>query len=394
MKGVFLLLVCLGGWGVALAQINEDILQKIDARSAATHTDGLLVIYGPDTLLHKYYGSTDEPTYIASAGKSLTALAIGRLLEMKLLDSLDQPVYSLYPEWKQGMKQQVTIRMLLNHTSGLQNVPNASVELEPAPDYRAEDIIKMALAAELDTTPGAAFSYNNKAVALLGGIVEQASGKPFDVFFAEQFFEPMGITEYDWIRDKAGNATTHGAFILRTSDFAKFGRLMLDGGVWQGQRLVPEHFVAQAVQQGQPYYAFTGLLWWRVETGTRVEITPALHDAWAEAGASEAFLKATAPLVGHRFYNTSAWFEAMGQALGNANAELNENVRAFGLPTFKRSTDGELLAYYADGFRGNYLVVLPEHDLIAVRIAKNDESYDWGTDGYGDFVDLVCRLVK
>src|SRR3546814_19063982 len=68
-----------------------------------------------------------------------------------------QPVADFYPEWKQGQKQQITLRMLLNHSSGLQNARRADVEIYPAPDA-----IQLALAAELSSKPGTAASYNNK----------------------------------------------------------------------------------------------------------------------------------------------------------------------------------------------------------------------------------------
>ena len=93
-----------------------------------------------------------------SATKSVVALAIVLLLDEGKLASLDEPVSNIFAEWKQGRKRDITVRMLLDHTSGLQNVANAGEELEAAPD-----LVKLALAAELSSDPGTTFSYNTKA---------------------------------------------------------------------------------------------------------------------------------------------------------------------------------------------------------------------------------------
>jgi CubicO group peptidase (beta-lactamase class C family) len=77
--------------------------------------------------------------------------------------------------------------MLLSHTSGLQNYPNASIELEPQPTQKVKNVIQLALAAEVSALPGKVSSYNNKAEALLAGITGKASGLQMDKFFEKYF---------------------------------------------------------------------------------------------------------------------------------------------------------------------------------------------------------------
>jgi len=88
-----------------------------------------------------------------------------------------------------------TLRHILSHTSGLQNVPDTRVEIYPSPDF-----VQLALAAELKYPPGAKFEYNNKAVNLLAGVVERASGKKHDEFMRDEVFTPLGIREFSWQR--------------------------------------------------------------------------------------------------------------------------------------------------------------------------------------------------
>src|SRR5690606_30258640 len=124
-------------------------------------SDAVLILHDGEILAEWYFGRERGPIEAMSVVKSLVAVGIGRLITLGKIESLDQPVHAFFPEWKQGRKADITLRHILNHTSGLQNVRNTGVEIYPAPDA-----LKLALAAELSDDPGAKFAYNNKAVNL------------------------------------------------------------------------------------------------------------------------------------------------------------------------------------------------------------------------------------
>src|SRR3954471_18115908 len=102
------------------------------ATKALTHiTDGArqsntkaMVIWQDGKEISHYYPGDKAPGPLEamSVTKSVTALAIGQLLGTGKIKSLDQPVADFYPEWQQGQKKDITIRMLMDHTSGLQNM--------------------------------------------------------------------------------------------------------------------------------------------------------------------------------------------------------------------------------------------------------------------------------
>ncbi|SNY99934.1 serine hydrolase domain-containing protein [Flagellimonas pacifica] len=318
---ILTLLLVINFNGVYSQNINGSVLDEIKLQAKETHSDAVIIIKDGKIVYEDYFEKKEKPIYIASAGKSLVSLAIGKLMDHKLIDSLDQPVYSFFPEWKQGKKQQVTIRMLLNHTSGLQNYPNASIELEPAPTYKVKNVVKLALAAELSSVPGKKFDYNNKAVALLGGIVEKTSGKRFDYFFIDEFYKAMNIANYGWVQDESGNPTAHGAFVIKPSDFIKFGELILNKGMYNNKRLISESWIEESFKQGQEFDPRFGLLWWRY---------------------------------------------------------------------LKNNTE-DVEVYYADGYRGNYLVIIPNKGIVAVRCADH-ENFNYPADFFTDFVKLITKL--
>ncbi len=371
--------------------LDPKILEEIKVKAKSTHSDALLIRHNGKIIHEEYSSQKQEPIYIASAGKSLVSLAIGRLLKKKQLDSLDQPVWTLFPEWKQGMKKEITIRMLLNHTSGLQNNPNASVELEPAPTYKVKNVIQLALAAELSSVPGSKVEYNNKAVALLGGIIEKTSGKRMDIFFKDEFFIPLGITKYSWIQDETGNPTAHGAFVLLPRDLLKFGELMLNNGEYNGTKLLDETWIQESWKQSQSFSPIWGLLWWRLPKFERRIIDEEIINSWKAGGVDKSFIKQLQPLQGITFENKFTFFAALANSLGeNWNEVLNEKLQGK-LQSSKRIYSSEIIAYYADGYRGNYLVIIPQKNIIAVRCADN-EGFNYGTDSFDEFVELVAKL--
>lgn len=372
-------------------QVKEPVLEKIRIRAKQTHSDAIIITQKGKTIYKDHFGTQEKPIYIASAGKSLVSLAIGNLLLNGKLDSLNQPIHSLFPEWRQGQKKMITLRMLLNHTSGLQDYANASIELEPAPTYKVTNVIDLALAAELANPPGSTVFYSNKATALLAGVVERASGKRFDHFFVDAFYKAMDISDYEWIQDEQGNPTTHGAFIIKPSDLLKFGQLILQEGVYEGKRLVSEDWIEESLRQGQDFTPIWGLLWWRLPKYERRIIDKETWSSWLDAGVSKRFLTKMRRMKGVLYENKKAFYNALNGVFGDTWNQVLSDELPESVTTSKRIYSKEIVAYYAQGYRGNYLVIIPEKQLVAVRCA-DPIDFNYETDNFTDFVTLVAKL--
>lgn len=235
MRHLVLTLLCISWLSVVGQDYNKSILDSIVNQSKRTNSNALIVYVDNKLIYKNYFDNFIQPIEAMSASKSIVSIAIGLLVDKKLIKSIDEPVWTLYPEWKQGNKKLITIRHLLNHTSGLQNVPNAGIEIEVAPD-----VIQLALCAELDSAPGKQFSYNNKASNLLSGIVQKASGLHLDEFLQKNLFSSIGITNFKWLKDKSGNPLGMSGFHVLPEDLAKIGMLILNKGKWNGKQLLSE----------------------------------------------------------------------------------------------------------------------------------------------------------
>lgn len=109
-------------------------------------------------------------------------------------------------------------------------------------------------------------SYCTGGVVLLGHLIEISTGMALDDYADIHLFGPLAISEVDWRRSPDGKATGGGGMRLRPRDAEKFGQLYLNGGTWEGQRILAEHWVEESKRNvttlGPDGY---GLLWWKRE---------------------------------------------------------------------------------------------------------------------------------
>lgn len=357
----------------------------------ASRSDAMLAMRDGKVLAQHYRdGHAPAPIEMMSATKSIVALAIGALIGEGKIASLDTPVHTWYPEWKQGRKQAITLRMLMDHSSGLQNVMRADAEIYPAPDF-----VQLALAAELDAEPGKAFAYNNKAVNLLAGIVAKASGVPMDQYLQRVLFAPMDIQPGKWERDSAGNPHSMSGLPLRADDAVKLGQLVMDGGRWNGKSLLPETFVREMLSPSK-LAAECGLLWWRSPAWARYRADERSFKTLRDAGVAADVVAKLQPLSGKAFSDRAALLAAISAALGpDAMAIWGQQVasRGLGLGKVFNIEMGPYVAYNANGYLGQFIVIVPQARLVAVRQIESREDFK-DSDGYDDFVQRTLDLAR
>jgi CubicO group peptidase (beta-lactamase class C family) len=373
-----------------MAPAAQAALDTLLERGKATHSDTVLVLHDGKPIGHYYRNGTPPgPIELMSATKSVVALGIGQLLGDGRIKSLDQPVSDFYPEWKQGLKADITVRMLLDHTSGMQNVPMAPKEIYPAPDA-----VQLALAADLTSTPGEVFSYNNKAVNLLAGIIGKASGQPMDTFFRDGLFKAMDIHPGPWDKDKTGHPYAMAGLKLGAADAAKIGQLVLDRGKWKGRQLVQADYIDTMLAPGQEQQPDCGLLWWRRPAWMHFSTDPDSFDLLRKRGVPDAVVAKLESLRGAHFDGSDAAIDAVVKALGGAEV-LRKQLVSRGIGPYRLFTidKGPAVAFEANGYLGQYIVVIPAAGLVGVR--QIDGSPDQpDDDGYADFTQRMIGLAR
>jgi CubicO group peptidase (beta-lactamase class C family) len=237
-------------------------------RDDGTRVHSLMLIRDGHVLLHANFYPYDGSTYhdMASVTKSVMTTLIGIAIDQGKL-ALDDPMVSFFPHRTianlDERKQRITVRHLAGMTSGLDCDPVTDTrDLEAM--WASDDWIQFSLDRPVVAEPGTKWAYCGPSIHLLSAILQEAAGVNAFEFARENLFGPLGINESYWEPDPQGYSRGWGDLFLFPEDAAKLGLLMLQGGRWEGRRIVSSDWVTEATKahrttnRGQRY----GYAWW------------------------------------------------------------------------------------------------------------------------------------
>lgn len=232
--------------------------------------DACLLVKDGRIICEWYADGYKAPINAMSSTKSIASILIGMLIDDGRIRTVDQPVGDSIPSWAEGERAKVSIRHLLNHTSGLTNTNRreGATSVGFVSDKNAHVI-----ALQPDAPVGAQFSYSNEAVQLLSPILDVAAGEPIQDYAARRLFAPLGMRHSKLRLDAAGHAWTYADMITTPRDMARIGLLMLHEGQWlppgagEPRQIVSRQWVQLSTSPGQQFRGDCGLLWWLFEGG-------------------------------------------------------------------------------------------------------------------------------
>jgi len=270
------------GWPVAtLAEEHiskegiERLVQSIlDTPIDSVHApivEGVLIARHGRLVLEEYFHGEhrDKLHETRSAGKSVTAMFAGAAMQagapLSLSTRVYQPSQDLDPR-----KRAMTLEHLLMMRGGFfcdDSNPDAPgneetiLEQEKEPDY-----YRYSLAVPQATAPDTQTVYCSMMANLALGVTGRAvGGDPLDAF-DRLLARPLKISTYAWPLDPAGNPYGGGGVQFLPRDFLKFGQLLVNGGTWNGQRIVGRDFARHASSPLHDYNGIQyGYLWWNIE---------------------------------------------------------------------------------------------------------------------------------
>lgn len=208
----------------------------------------------------------DMPMHLYSLSKSFTSAAVGVCCDMGLLTP-DTVVSELMPErMPEEMSEAargIRLRDLLSMQSGHEECKLYKMRW-------ADDAVKAFFEQPLTYGPGTKFAYNTGATCVCAACVEKATGmKPVD-FLYEKLFSKLGIKKPRWRETGDGSCLGGTGLYLSSDDITKFGLMLANGGVWNGERILSEEYIrlatskhSQDVNNGSPdWVAGYGFQFW------------------------------------------------------------------------------------------------------------------------------------
>jgi len=279
------------GWPVAAVNddklIDRAALCRMADRLAASgdaNMHAVLVARGGKLVFERYFKGSDEIhgsrveniTFdadtlhnVKSVSKSVASLAVGIAIDRGLIRSINEPIFSFFPELsdlRSPEKDRIQLLHALTMSMGLgwvEAIPSNEGNNDEQRMHTASDPCRYVLGLPVTTPPGQEFFYNTGALTLVSAIIRKATGRPLDEFAREALFEPLGITRVEWIRVK-GDTDAGGGLRLRPRDMAKIGQLVLAGGRWNDRQIVSKAWIETSTASKlkatdtQSY----GYLWW------------------------------------------------------------------------------------------------------------------------------------
>jgi CubicO group peptidase (beta-lactamase class C family) len=255
--------------------------------------------YGPERV-HLLY----------SLSKSVTSAALGLAVGEGLVD-LDATVLSYFPELDGEVTDPRSRSMRVRDVAAMAS-GHAEETVDAVRDASPDDLVRGFLQIPPTHEPGTWFAYNQPCTYTVAAIIQRRAGTTLTEYLGPRLFAPLGITVGGWQQEPPGQDLGFSGLHLTTEAVARFGRLLLDDGVLDGHRLLPEGWVALASREHVP-------------------TVPAGEESPAGASGSD-------------------WACGYGFQLW-------------------RSRHG----YRGDGAFGQFCVVLPEHDAVLVTTAGTED---------------------
>jgi CubicO group peptidase (beta-lactamase class C family) len=257
----------------AAFQSNSEI-KDLDTFLADTGTQAFLVIRNDTIVYERYFKGNQRDSIVTSfsVAKSFDSALVGIAINEGYIKSLSDPITDYIPELAahDPRFKDIQIRHLLMMASGLRYNTDRPISFgDDNLTYEFDNLRHLALTeTEVVEPPGVTFVYNNYNPLLIGMILERATDKTVTDYLQEKIWTPIGM-EFDgsWSLDSkaSGFEKMESGINARAIDFAKFGRLYLNNGSWNGEQIVPSAWVEESTQdkgllQGLPINY--GYMWW------------------------------------------------------------------------------------------------------------------------------------
>ncbi len=256
--------------------------------------------------------------YQASVTKSVTSVLLGIAIDKGFISGVDEKLFSFFPEFSDLIneeKNEISLYHALTMTSGYpwddSTYPISDSRNDENQLYVHSNPLRFVLERDLSASPGTSFQYNSGTTVLLGEIIKRRSDMSLSEFAENYLFTPLGISTYHLSHCMNANtiAFAGGGLYLRPRDMAKIGSLFLQEGMWNNEQIISSGWINES-------------------TNSLISLSGINSAANMAIG-----------------YGYQWWIAAF--------------------------TAGSLNGYYAAGWGGQFIIVLPEQNMVVV-ITQDD----------------------
>ena len=337
----------------ALAGVVQKIIDIDPASRKAWLIHSIAVARHGKLVLDEYfYGfDRDRPHDLRSAGKTFSSVMLGALMMQGVKISPQTKAYELLAPLgpfanPDPRKAKITLAHLMTHNAGFacddndENSPGSEDKMQSQSEQ--PNWWKFTLDLPMAFEPGTHYAYCSANINLVGAALTTASRTWLPELFDRTIAQPLQFGAYSWNLMPTNEGYLGGGAYVRTRDFLKLGQAFLDGGIWNGRRIVDES-------------------WAKESLAPHARISPA-----------------TTGLQGEAFQNVY-WETDDGYAWHMLDV---------------KSGDQRYHAYFANGNGGQLLLIVPQFDLVVAFTAGNYGQGVWNRERDDIVGGLVIPAIK
>ena len=296
------------------AETPESVAAAMDTFFSQAASDSMdihsVMIVKDGSVIYSHWqsqGVDTVPHVLHSVSKTFTATAVGLAIadgKLALTDKIVDHFPDKLPVEVSDNLKAMTVRDLLTMSCGHDTDPTGVGRSDSA------DWVQTFMAYPVLHKPGTFYCYNSLGTYVLSAIVQKVTGQKVVDYLDARLFQPLHISKPRWDESPQGINTGGWGLYLKTEDLAKMGQLLLQKGLWNGQQIIPEDWVAEMSKKQVE----------SINPGTRLEQA-------AERGLT---------------VETSDWMQGYGYQMWRCRPGC----------------------FRADGARGQYIIVVPEKNAV------------------------------
>lgn len=265
------------GWKVSDEKLNQEKIRALNQKIAENRfrdITSIVVIKNGKLLLEEYFNkyNRDSLNDTRSVGKSFASALMGIAVKDGYIKNENQKISEFYDlktfKNHSSKKDSVTIKSLLTMSSGFNG--NDQDSESPGNEenmYPTENWIKFILDLPMtENKIGETWNYFTAGVVLSGDILDQSVPKGLKNYADKKLFQPLRITNYNWQFTPQQKPSLAGGLRMNTLDFAKFGQLYKNNGIWNGKTILDKNWIKKTFTNyfsNTPDFEGYGYLFWR-----------------------------------------------------------------------------------------------------------------------------------
>ncbi|MEM7280673.1 MAG: serine hydrolase [Pseudomonadota bacterium] len=252
----------------------------VDAYMQKQRHAAIVIVHNGKIRLEKYelgFGEHGRWTSF-SVAKSLTSTLVGIALHDGHIENLQDPVSKYIKDLKNSAYDDVTIEQLLTMSSGIawdETYTDPNSDVARFNNHVSEDggsnLVSYMSQLPRAHPAGEVWNYSTGETNLIGVLVREATGKDLADYLSEKIWAPYGMQQdASWLLNEDGTEISGCCIQAATRDFARFGQFILDDGMIDGERVVPDYWIERATTKrigfNDPGYGY-GFQWWTYDHG-------------------------------------------------------------------------------------------------------------------------------